>query len=165
MRTPVLFLALLMLVPAVAALPPTIKTPDGITALIAATSSVAGQILQEDENGNWNFEITIFEKVDGTWAQVSRAASFRMAVYGLQLEEHDVVSKPFVSSATEPVAMTIPGGWTFPARPVDIWLTMYRAEEYPTSHYSIQKNALIEAGQYDAADAFDYHHVLNPMSG
>lgn len=165
MRTAIIVLAMLTLTPAVAALPPTIKTPDGITALIAAVNSVGGQIIEHDENGDFVFEISIFEKVDGAWAQVSRAGSFRMAVYGANLVEYDVETIPFVASATAPVTVTTRGDWTFFARPMDIWVTMYRAEEYPTSHYSVQKNALIEAGLYDAADAFDYHHVLNPMSG
>lgn len=145
--------------------PPTLpspKLPDGITALTAPLGTTGAYYFEEPDI---RFEIAIFEKdaKTGAWGQVARAATARMAVYDAE-GEHDVFSGSFTSSATGRVVVTIPGELVND-QPFDFWITMWRPDEtYPTVHHSLPRNMLIMQEQFDAADALDYHHVLNPYA-
>lgn len=154
----------LAIVPVAAALPPDIRLPDGITALVASVGALTDEVVARDADGNFAFDIAVFEKSGDAWAQAPRIATLRIAVYDLE-GEHDVFSKPTQTKADGTVRVVAPGSLAQTGQPMDVWVTIYKVTSYPTSHLSIQKNALIGAGQYDLADAFDYHHVVNPVAG
>lgn len=157
----------LLCLPLAAALPapdlpdaPPVRLPDGFTALLAPVGSLGGYLFETEDV---RFEIILYEK-DGTgeWRQVARPATARASVYDAE-GEHDVFSQPFTSAASGRVTVTMPGELV-DDQPFDFWVTMWRPDEtYPTSHYSLHKNMLVVRGEYDAAEAFDYHHGPNPI--
>lgn len=165
MKTILVLVSALALVATATAAVPTIRTPDGITALLAPANAVADEVFLRDADGNFPVAITLYEKIDGAWTQVSLGAALRMAVYDADGTERDVLTKGFRSSATAPVSVTIPGDRVAAGQVFDLWVTMQRSDgTFPTSHHSVQKNALLAQGEHDLADVFDFHHVLNPVA-
>lgn len=141
---------------------PSVKLPDGLTALTAPLGSWGAYYFEGEDI---RFEIVLFMKDPDTaaWSQVEHVATARAAVYDTE-GEHDVFSQPFTTSATGRVTVTIPGELVND-QPFDFWITVPRADgTYPTVHHSLARNMLIMQEQFDAADALDHHHGLNPYA-
>lgn len=162
----ILLFAALSLVPIAAALDvPTIHLPDGITALVSSVGTLSDEIVARDANGDFAFDITIFQNGDDGWAPAQLYSTLRIAIYTPTGEERDAFSQG-VPAHTGAARVVVPGEVAFTGRPIDVWVTIYLPDEtYPTSHLSVQKNALIAAGDFDHADVFDFHHGLDPIAG
>lgn len=123
--------------------------PDGVTAKIVAPAVYDGSA--------FDVEVTTFRNVGGAWSQVQLGSVLRIFVHDGSAER-DVHSKYFVSSATAPVTVRVPAG-VVTGGFVDTFVTFSELEgnPVPTSHVNPARNALIDAGAYDAADGLDYH--------
>lgn len=160
----ILATALLVVPPALALPVPGVRLPDGITASITSPGSVADVVWTPDGNGNVAVQVEVFRLVGGSWQQIQLWSTLRVFTVGV-LEEEDVVSIPFRSSATGPVTVTFPASALGGAAVADVFVTFSElgGSPVPTSHHHVVKNQLIALGQFDLADAFDYHTTTRPV--
>lgn len=142
------------------ALPP---TADGITAKIVGGQ--AGAVFQADLQGNYQFQVTIYEKQGAVWAQVAMAATLRAFVFDAATQvDEDRVSIPFTSKALGPTTVKVPKaliGQNF----ADVFVTFSElgGDPVPTSHYNLARNRVIDAAQFDAADLLDHTSTQRPF--
>jgi hypothetical protein len=164
-----------------------VHAPDGVTAFISPASGLATHVFTPDAAGNYNVFVRVFQKVDGTWTQVSLQSTLRVFTWG-EVEASatpsvdpaapsagvsasasaktgwiDRVSVPFTSRASGDVLVTFPKSalGSDPAG-FDLFVTFSElgGSPVPTSHHNVLKNVLINQKRYDDADALDYHGAL-----
>lgn len=140
---------------------------DGVTAEIIPLGTVSNvPVLQADADGNYAFQVKIFQQDDlGVWDQVRMRATLRAWAFNASSgqEEETGVSVPFTTDTVAATKVSFPASALDAPTEVDIWVTFSelgvdpKLGKVPTSHYHAAQNHAISLGQFDLADELDFH--------
>lgn len=128
---------------------------DGVTARITGWG-FANAVFTPDINGDYTFNIEIFQNVGGVWQQVAVDASLHIDAPGVP-EWEEKVNMAFTSLPAGALTLKVPGSAvkSGDVSLFDLYVVADGVAGVPESHHSLAKNGLIGQQKFDQADALD----------